>query len=458
MKVALVLCPVLFKRCPLIGLGYLYSYLKLMDYDVEIFDLNTTIEIEEEGREDYWGDGIFVERYIWENPGLLESWSEKILQSNADIIGFSIWTTTRHLSLALARIIKQKDNNKLIVFGGPECSFSAQELIVDDAVDIVVYGEGEETLREIIELYKRYGRIDFCAGTVIKNNGKIIDCGFRAEIENLDNLLFPDFSNFSLDKYYLSNTLPITFYRGCSRRCVFCNASVTWRKFRSRTAENIYKEMIYQKKLYPNLTKFEVDDTALNLNLKMISELCDLIIDNGFKIDWGGSAIIHPDMDHALLEKMAKAGCKSLAYGLESGSQDVIDSMRKNFKIEDAQRLIRDTHSAGMQVDLNIIIGFPNETEFNFKQTMEFIKNNREFIFFVSFPSECWIGNQTYLYTHPEEFDVRLGSEGHLWQSKDRINTHQIRTERIKIFNDFINSLGLSLHNYATTIKGSINK
>lgn len=458
MKIALVLCPVLYKRCPLIGLGYLFSYLKSRGYDVNIFDLNTMMEIENEGKEIYWGERRFVEEFISNNLRLLESLVDKILESNAEIIGLSIWTTTKFASLAIAKMIKQRDKNRFIVFGGPECSFSAKELLADDAVDVVVNGEGEQTFYEAIELYKKHRKIDFCAGAIIKNNGSIVDCGLRPEIEDLDSLPFPDYSGFLLDTYYLSNFLPITFYRGCSRRCVFCNSSVTWRRFRSRSAENIYKEMSHRKKLYPNLKKFEVDDTALNLNLKMLDRLCALMTVNGLGIGWGGAAIIHPDMDFGLLRKMAKAGCRTLAYGLESGSQNVIDGMRKNFIIKDAERLIRDTHNAGIEVDLNIVIGFPNETEDDFQQTVGFIKRNRDYISFVSFPSECWIGNQTYLHTHPGEFNVELQPEGHLWQSKDGTNTHQVRHERIEIFNDFISSLGLSLHNYATTFNGKTGK
>ena len=88
---------------------------------------------------------------------------------------------------------------------------------------------------------------------------------------------------------------------------------------------------------------------------------------------------------------------------------------------------------------------------------MEFIKKNKEFISFVSFPSECWIGNQTYLHEHPEEFEVELEGAGILWQTKDRNNTHQVRQERIKIFNDIVSSLNLSLHNYATVARETKN-
>lgn len=455
MKVALVLSPNLFKRCPLIGYAYLFAYLKERDIEVSIFDLNTKMDIPNDDNERDWANPSFVDQFMFEHNHLFDSFVEEILQSQAKIIGFSIWTTTKFSSLILASMIKRKDKDRLIVFGGPECSFFAKEFIQDEAIDIVVRGEGEQTLLELVQKYERGGRIDFCPGSLLKRNGEIIDGGFREEISNLDALPFPDFSNFPLKKYYLRNSLPIMFNRGCTRKCVFCNAEITWRKWRFRSAKNIYQEMIFQLNNYPKLEKFEVDDTALNLNLMVLLELSELMIKDNTKINWGGAAIIHPKMDYELLEKMARAGCNSLAYGLESGSQKVIDKMGKGFKIEDAERVIQATHRAGIEAIINIVIGFPGETEEDFEQTMQFIERNRRYIYFVSYPSECYIGNRTYLHTHPDEFDVELVNGGDSWQTNDRVNTHQARKERIKIFNDFVSSLDLSLHNYATTIKGS---
>ena len=436
------------------GVAYLYSYLRSKGHEPCVFDLNIIMEVPYEGREDYWGDILFVRKFALNKSNLLESLADKILESGAEIIGFSVWVTTKYISLALARIIKQKDKNRLIVFGGPECSFSGQELIANDDVDIVVCGEGEETLSEIVELYGKYKKVGFCLGCLIKDNNNIIDCGTREEIKDLNSLPFPDFSGFTLDKYYLANNLPITFYRGCLRRCVFCNTVLTWRRFRSRTAENIYNEMKHKKHLYPGLEKFEVDDTALNLDLKMISRLCELIIGGGLRVSWGGSAIIDPDMVAGLLRKMAFAGCTSMAFGLESGSQRVIDKMKKAFKIEDAERVIRATYEAGINVEINIIIGFPNEGEREFRETIDFIERNKNYISFVSLPpSECWIGNQTYVNTNPREFNVELNSQGpHLWKTIDGLNTHEVRKNRIKIFNDLIGSFGLRFHNYATFV------
>lgn len=444
MKIALVLAPFLYKRCPLIGLAYLAAKLKLSGHEVDIFDLNAEMDALGAGEEKAWSEELFTEGYFNKHRAYFESQVENILQSQAKIIGFSMWTSTKHISLALARMIKQRDKNRLIVLGGPECSFYKDSFIKDQSVDIVTLGEGEQTLAEIVQTYDMHGSVNFCSGTLLKINQKVIDCGERPEIKNLDSLPFPDFSGFIFDRYYSVRTLPIMFNRGCLRHCVFCNTAVTWKKCRPRSAKNIFAEMIYQRRKYPDLQRFEVEDSALNIDLKELSDLCDLINAGDLEISWGGSAIIHPGMDYDLLKKMALAGCSCLAYGLESGSQKVVDSMRKGFKIEEAERLIRDTHNAGIEVLLNIVIGFPNETEYDFLQTMNFIERNRDYIYSIAIPSECSIGNNTYLHTHPEEFNVTLNT-GAKWRTADGSNTHELRQKRMEDFNHFVNSIGVKL-------------
>ena len=436
----------------MIGLGYLSAYLRERGHQVEIFDLNTEMDVSFDYDEQKWNDKKFVEGFVSERKDKIDSLLAEIMGNNPEIIGFSVWATTRHFSLMLAKRIKQKYKDKLIVFGGPECSFTGNDLISQEEVDVIVYGEGEGTFADIVEIYDKKRKIDFCPGALIKNNRDIADCGLRGEIENLDSLPFPDYTDFSLFKYYSPYSISMAFYRGCLRRCVFCNCAITWKKFRSRTAKNIFDEMIYQYKKFPHLRKFEIDDTAINLNLPMISELCDLIIANGFRMRWGGSALVRREMDTELIRKMAKAGCNCLGFGLESGSQKVVDMMGKGFRIEDAERVMRDTYDAGIETILGIIIGFPGETEEDFRMTLEFIKRNKAFISKVNFPSECCIGCNSYMKNHPEKFDAVLepNNEGNNWYSKDGSNTHEIREKRIETFNKFLNVLGVPLGSYAT--------
>lgn len=458
MKIALVLTPSIFKRSPLIGLAYLSAYLRARGHEVTVLDLNAEVDWPFNDSEAKWQDRVFIKEFLSANNSSINSFAEMILRTDARIIGFSVWGPTKYVSLALAKEIKERDKDRVVVFGGPEPSFSGEELIGNDAVDAIILGEGEQTLEELSASYENSNGIDFCRGAVLKKDGKIIDCGFREEIGSLDGLPFPDYSDFDLKLYRNPHVLSIMFYRGCIRRCAFCNTSVIWKKFRSRSAENIFSEMEFQANRYPQIHKFEVDDTALNLNLSELSKLCDLIIAKGLKVNWGGSALIRGEMDSKLIKKMARAGCNCLGFGLESASQKVVNSMGKGFKIEDAERVIRDTHNAGIETILGIIAGFPCETEKDFQETIDFIKRNKDFISKINSPGECCVCNNSYMHVHPEEFGIILDPQGggEHWRSKDGLNTHEVRQNRREVFNRFLDSLGILSGNYTTVYSKDI--
>jgi len=454
MKINLVLAPSIFKRSPLIGLAYLCAYLRSRHHDVCVMDLNAEFSWPDQENEQKWNDRVFFERFISDKDNFIDSLADKILSNDPRIIGFSTWATTRNFSLALAETIKQKDPGRIIVLGGPECSFSPEELIRHNAVDAVIYGEGEKTFADFLAIYEAKNKIDFCPGSIIKINGDFTDCGSRDEIKDLNKLPFPDYSSFNLANYNNRNALPMTFYRGCLRRCVFCNTAVTWKTFRSRGAKNIFEEMTHQINLFPKLHKFDIDDTALNLNIDMVSELCDLIIANGLKINWGGMALIREEMDSALLKKMAKAGCNCMGYGLESGSQKIIDRIGKGFRMDTAEKVIRDTHNAGIETILAIIIGFPGETDKDFDDTLKFIQRNKDFISWVHSPSECCIGCNSFMQKNPDKFDAILDpNNGENWSSVYGDNNHQLRQARIKVFNEFLASIDVRTSSYSGVYK-----
>jgi hypothetical protein len=192
-------------------------------------------------------------------------------------------------------------------------------------------------------------------------------------------------------------------------------------------------------------------DPLLNGNIRVLSRFCDLINDavsQGVirQVKWSGEAIIRPEMTIELLKKMKRAGCCDLSYGMESGSQSVVESMGKRFKISDAETVIRATHDAGIGVTLNFMVGFPTETEEFFQETLDFIKRNREYIDWVM-PSEsfCYIDKGTYLYEHAEEFGVLSFPHTNFWKSIDGKNNYPERLRRFRIFCALADSLGISI-------------
>jgi len=434
---------------PLIGLAQLKSFLEIIGHEVFIFDLNI----------EFFHHVEFTEKEKWASPdkeplielakviaskysNLINYYVEEILNTQSKIIGFSIWNSNMFFSLRVAREIKRKVKDRIIIFGGPECFplYSGKFLIQDEAVDIVVYGEGEETLKEIVSSLDKSEKVKFTEGAIIKKDSRIIDCGPRQPIDNLDALPFPDFNGYPLDKY-LTNKLPIFFNRGCPRVCRYCAPNLML-VYRWRSANSIFEEIKCQLERYPNKDGFDSCSPSLNSNLREISALCNLILKDKIDFEWSGFTSIDPSLSLDLLRKMRRAGCFGLNFGIESGSQKIINRMRKGFKIKDAARILQDAHNAGIETTVNFMIGFPGETEEDFQQTLNFISQNWQYISSIGSMSSCWIEPYTYIFDHPEEFDIITGSNEHNWYSRDGKNTPEIRKEREKRFQDFISSIG----------------
>lgn len=438
MKVALVAAPLLFRRCPLIGLGYLTSYLRAHSHEVSLFDANVAAPIPRDDDESAWLDRGFVEGFITENRALISGWVSQILSCDPGVVGFSLWHSNRFVSFEMAARIKREKPDCLIVFGGPHVNFEQKALFACPGVDVLVLGEGEETLLDIVSRRERGEGVEGVPGTLSRGNGRVLRADIRPEIADLDSLPYPDYRDFRRERYLLSTTLPLSFNRGCLRRCAFCNVHSDWKSYRHRCARSIYREIETMLRDFPETQHFEIDVAALNQDVRRLSDICDRILTGGHRFGWGGQAFIRPEMTGALIKKMARAGCRHLNYGLEYGSQPVLDRMKKGFLVDHAQRCIREAHEAGIKVSLNVIIGFPGETEEDLRRTMDFLKRNKEFIDFVGCPSELTINAHTLLHDFPERFGVRPGPSavGTEWESEG--NTHSLRRERIRRFSEFL--------------------
>ncbi len=448
MKIALVRCPcVNLPYPPSVGLAYINSVLKKAGHEVFVFDLNIEIFHAADGQDknkwnipDVSGLIDLGQEISRKHDQLFRENLKKIAETGSGVIGFSVWDSNAALSLKIAKEIKLLSPQVKVIFGGPECfpEWGGNDLIKHDCVDLVVYGEAEETLPEVIEYLELTGRIGLHAGTIAKSNGRVVNFGSRPAPPELDSLPFPDFDGFPLEKY-ATKEMPIIFNRGCSRKCVYCSLPGTTPAYRSRSAHSIFEEFKYQLNKYPQVDVFHCDSPALNSNLKELSRLCELMINDGLKISWSGFAVIDKRMDAQLLEKMKKAGCAGLNFGIESGSQKIVDKMRKGFSIEDAQNNLRDAYNLGMQTVANFIVGFPGENEEDFQETLDFISRNKQYISFVGSTAACWIGPYIWIQEHPEEFAITQEQDG--WSCKE--NNNQVRKHRELRLKEFADSLGI---------------
>lgn len=457
MKVSLVQCPAFGIDKPPLAIAYLVAFLRKQGHMVNVFDLNADLyyKTEEENKKfwefqhvfqwldnDYFsGENILSEVYF-------KNWAEQILATNPDVIGFSVQSSSLTASINLAKEIKNITSEKTIVFGGPlNLSYSIEHAyyllqLENDSkvriVDIVALGEGEEILMDILERKEGKSSLEGCLGTVARENGRIINNGLRPLIENLDSITFPEFKDFP-NKYKFKNRLPILGSRGCVHRCVFCDDTLMWRRFRFRSAQNVVKEMKLRKR--EGVEFLEFNDLLINGNLKQLSELSDLLIREKLNISWGGSATVDNRMDLKFLRKLKRAGCCYLNYGIESASPKVLREMSKSFTIEEAKKEIEDTYKAGISVCTNWIVGFPTETYEDFKEMLRFIKDNIRYLKNNIMVNSFILKGNSMLYHNQEKFGIVSDSRRN-WYSLGGLNTVEERKRRYDEFVRLISELG----------------
>ena len=436
MRVFLVVPPVLFARQAPIATAYLAAYLKHKGHEVQARDLNTEISISNDSDERFWSDYSNCSDFFTSHKNLFETWVEEILNFSPNVVGFSLWESTEYFAIEMAKMLKKMNKEILIVFGGFWCAINGKRLILNDAVDVVVYGEGELTLADIVE---NYGRIRDIQGCLIKYNGEIKTAGSRMEIGHLDKLPFPDLSFFPLDKYLFKYSAPISFSRGCDWRCSFCVTGCQWKRLRVRKAENIYNEIMHRLEELPKLRSFQICDPSITSDINNLSDLCDLIIKSNVKADFSGFAQIKPGVTQGLLKKLKEAGFPSLGYGIESGSKRILNKMIRPYTPELAERVIKDTYYAGIEVVLGFIVGFPGETEEDFQDTLNFIKRVKDYVKLISCANECTIIPGTYLDNYPQQFGIICN--GNSWETNE--TSSKRRKERVDIFNDLVKGMGI---------------
>jgi hypothetical protein len=184
-------------------------------------------------------------------------------------------------------------------------------------------------------------------------------------------------------------------------------------------------------------------------------KLLDLIIDADIKITWGGNCRISKGLTLELLQKMKLAGCSWLVFGVESGSERVLKKMNKGIKPEWASQNLTDCKTVDIRSGVNLILGFPGESELDFQETLDFISDNRDSIYAVSAGPMAGISPlATQIWDHPGKFGLKLLTDGRLdlskggdkWETVDGENTYEIRVARRKRLRTLVTGLGIKFN------------
>lgn len=292
------------------------------------------------------------------------------------IIGISVLTLNCGRAYELAGKIKRIDGESVVVFGGIHPTVLPEEVLARGAVDVVVRGEGEETLRELVRLILDNGDYRAIMGISYRRNGDLIHNPDRSMIQDLD--LIPPFPYHmfekDLDKY--PNFSGIFGSRGCPYQCTFCSSrSISGKRYRYHSVQRVISEINVLVRKYGQNSIFLMDDN-IAVNKKHFKELCDAIISDGLHRE----AFFHGSLrgDNAgdeVLDMAYKANFRILYYGLETGSEELMKVINKGETVAVVGDAIRRSAERGFSVGTTIIFGLPTETRADRYYTMRFVRS-----------------------------------------------------------------------------------
>lgn len=310
---------------------------------------------------------------------------EKYLILNTpDIIGITTLTPPMKHVIKMVEIAKKVNPKIFTVLGGIHPTALPAETLAETNADYIIFGEGEITFYELIKgIGENNLRAEEINGLCFKDkSGKIIKNKTREYIKNLNEIPLPARDLFDLSKYYSAPTkkvsdekkaTPILTSRGCAFNCVHCISNLLWnRMVRYRSVENVISEIKECVNKY-GIKEFNILDDTFTLDKKRLIEFCEKIIEKKLNICWICFSRVNT-IDEEMVEIMKKAGCKKISFGLESGSQKILDLMNKNATLEMAEKAINAVRKHGIEVHASFMIGNIGETKETINDTIKFAK------------------------------------------------------------------------------------
>jgi anaerobic magnesium-protoporphyrin IX monomethyl ester cyclase len=342
---------------PPIGLCYIAAYLRENGFNVFIVDAEAL-------------------RYS------IEQTVSAVLSFRPQIVGLAcktLWVVSAH---RVAGALKKCNPDIVIIAGGNHVTALPERSLIDfPYFDILVLGEGEVTLLKLIHAMNRKIALKKIDGIAFKDVNKIIVTKKRERIKNLDILplpawdLLPQISkNYKPTLLYIKElpAFSIVTSRGCPEACTFCDRSVFERKVTSHSPEYILN-MLRELHFKYGIRHIFFDDDNFLFNKSHLSKLLDLIIQSDLHITFTCQSRIN-NIEESILKKLKKAGCWQIIIGIESGSQKILNRMRKNIFLKDVRPVLRMIQKAGIKTTGYFIIGFPGDTKETLEKTLKLIK------------------------------------------------------------------------------------
>ena len=278
-----------------------------------------------------------------------------------------------------------KAQGAITILGGPHLTLMPDESMQRPEVDLVVRGEAEETIVEIVRQLEQQASLAAIAGVSWRDGaGRVIHNPNRPLRKEIEGIPWPAYHLFKIERY--TNLQPLTdgldpharaytllTSRGCPYQCIYCSKPITGNTWRARSPEDVIAEWRYLVREM-GATEIGITDDTWNLKLDRAKEICRLLIAEGLnRVPWVTIHGMRADRtDGELFRLMKQAGCKRVGFGVESGNQAVLDSIKKQQTLDDVRRAFREAKAAGLQTMGFFIFGLPADTEETMEDTIRF--------------------------------------------------------------------------------------
>jgi radical SAM superfamily enzyme YgiQ (UPF0313 family) len=352
----------IMKPYPTLGLLYISSHLKAKGFAVAVFD-STFATLAD------------FEQYVAEKrPGLIGLYCNLMTKQNV-----------------LRMIAMGKKIGAQVVVGGPEPAQYAQEYL-DFGADVVVVGEGELILAELIPTLAKVGphRLHGVFGVIFRNEqGEVVKTPARPQIANLSAQPWPDREAIDLDRYLATwktyhgvSSVSLITARGCPYTCTWCSHSVFGETHRRRSPQDVAEEVAWITERYAPDQLWYADD-VLTIHPRWFLQYADELKQRGLKIPF--ECISRADrLNEKIIDALAQMACYRLWIGAESGSQRILERMQRKANIEDVQAKAKMLQAKGISVGMFIMLGYDGEEVADIEATLDHLKKSNPDIFLTT--------------------------------------------------------------------------
>ena len=364
-----------------LALGYLSgSILRKTKWEVQTYnaDFNAKKKSFDPSGEYLSGKGF--KRYLSSLKDMtFPIWDEikkSIEEFNPSVIGLTVKSQNFTSGTIVAQIAKKINPEIKILVGGAHSTMNGTKVFECKDIDFACIGEGENTISDLLNTLENNRDLNLVDGIKFRENNKIITTKPRAYIDDLDTLDFAlttapkVLKNF--DRYPKRAFGYVFGSRGCPYACTFCESKAMWtRKVRYRSPENIISEL---KQMYEfGIRQVNFDDDTFGISKKNIKIINDLLEKELPDMTYTCETVVQLAKDEQVVKDMERGGCTGTYVGIESGNNEMLKSIKKTQTTDECVQAIRNLQKHGIDSHAFIMVGFPNETEETFKQTMDFL-------------------------------------------------------------------------------------